>query len=128
MTWTRPALAGLAGLFMLFVFIQFFFGGMLAFSGRVDGLDEHEIIGYPILHTIPILMIVVAIIGKMGKKLIGMSVGLFVMVFIQPVWASIDTDSTWVHAIHVPFALAIAFLGYHLMKAAMVNYKGANTL
>jgi hypothetical protein len=72
-------------------------------------------------------MIVVALIGKSSKKLIGMSVGLFVLVLIQPMWASVDTDSTWVHAIHVPFALAIAFLGYHLMKAAIAAYKGAET-
>jgi hypothetical protein len=124
MTWTRPALVGLAWLFMLFVAIQFFFGGMLAFSGFADGLDEHRIIGYPILSTIPILMIVVAVIGKLEKKIIGMTVGLFVLVVIQPQWASIDTDKTWIHAIHVPFALAIAFLGYHLAKAATVAYKG----
>jgi hypothetical protein len=127
MTWTRPALVGLAGLFMLVVFVQFFFGGMLAFSGRTDGADAHELIGYPILHTIPILMIVVAIVGKMGKKLIFMTVGLLVMIFIQPIWASIDTEDTWINAIHVPFALAIAFLGYHLFKAAMVAYRGGST-
>jgi hypothetical protein len=127
MTWTRPALLGLASLFLLFVFVQFFFGGMLAFSNHAKGLDVHELIGYPILHTLAILMILVAIIGKMGKKLIGMTVGLLVMVFIQPIWASVSTDETWVHAIHVPFALAIAFLGYHIMKAAMVAYKGGET-
>ena len=124
MTWTRPALFGLSALFMLVVFVQFFFGGMLAFSGMVDGLDEHRIIGYPILHTLAILMIVTTVLGKMGGKLIGMSVGLFVMIVIQPFWATIDTDSTWVNAIHVPFALAIAFLGFHVNKAAMVLYKG----
>jgi hypothetical protein len=128
MTWTRPALLGLASLFLLFVVIQFFFGGMLAFSNHAKGLDEHELIGYPILHTLAILMILAAIIGKMGKKLIGMTVGLLVLVFIQPIWAS-DPDSgeTWLHAIHVPWALAIAFLAYHIMKAAMVAYKGSET-
>jgi hypothetical protein len=108
---------------LLFVFIQFFFGGMLAFSNHTKGLDAHEAIGYPILHTLAILMILVAIIGKMGKKVIGMTVGLLILVGIQPIWASADTDTTWIHAIHVPWALAIAFLTYHIHKAAMVAYK-----
>lgn len=126
MAWARTALLGLASLFMIFVFVQFFFGGMLTFSGHVDGLEAHRIIGYPVLHTLAILMIVVAVIGKLGKKLIGMSAGLFVMVMIQPVWASMDTDQVWVRAMHIPFALALSFLGYHLLKAAIVAYRGSS--
>jgi len=113
---------GLAWLFMAFVLIQFFLGGLIVFGG--DDSGPHETVGYPILHLIPILMIVVAAIGKMGKKIIGMTVGLLVMIFIQPVWAAIETDSDWINAIHIPFALLVAFLGYHIAVAATRLQRG----
>lgn len=127
MTWTRPAFAALSALFMIVVVVQFFLGGLLTFSGHTDGLELHRQIGYPVLHTIPILMIIVAALGKMGKKIIGMSIGLLILVGIQPVWVTVDTEETWVHAIHVPFALAIAFLAHHIMRAAMAAYRESKT-
>lgn len=125
MTWTRPTLLGLAVLFMLFVFVQFFLGGLILFSGFTEGVTDHERVGYPVLHTIPLLMILVSALGRMGGKIIGMCVGLLIMVGIQPIWASMDTDSDWVNAIHVPFGVLIAFLGYHILVAASRAYKGA---
>lgn len=124
MTWTRPTLLGLAVLFMLFVFVQFFLGGLILFSGFSEGVTDHERVGYPVLHTLPLLMIIVTAVGRMGGKLIGMSVALLIMVGIQPLWASADTDSDWINAIHIPFGLLIAFLGYHILVAASRAYKG----
>ena len=124
MTWARPALMALAWLFMIFVFIQFFLGGLIVFAGEDSG--PHETVGYPVLHILPILMIVMAVVGKMGKKLIGMTVALLVLIFIQPIWAALETDSEWINAIHVPFALVIAALGYHVAEAATRAYKSTD--
>lgn len=123
MTWTRPTLLGLAVLFMLFVFIQFFLGGLMMFEGVAEWSTDHERVGYPVLHTIPLVMLVIAAVGRMGGKLIGMCGALVVMVGIQPQLIG-ATDTGWVNALHIPFGLLIAFLGYHILVAASRAYKG----
>ena len=123
MTWTRPAYMGLAWLFMLCVLLQFFFAGLFVLGG--ESIDLHEAMGYMVLHLIPILMFVVAIIGKMGRKMIGLTFLLFALVFIQPIFVEEDLDGV-IRALHVPMALIIAALGHHLAHTATQAYKGAS--
>ncbi len=123
MTWARPAYMGLAWIFMLCVALQFFFGGLYVLGN--ESIDLHEMMGYPILHTLPIVMFLVALIGKLGKKIILWTVALFVLIFIQPIWALPDIEPQWLRAIHIPFALLIAGFGHHIAHTVTQEYKAS---
>lgn len=79
-------------------------------------MDPHTEMGFAPLHLIPILMFVAALVGKMGKTLIGMTVLLFVLVFIQPIFADEEMDPQWIRSLHVLNALFIFMLGYHIAQ------------
>jgi hypothetical protein len=47
---------------------------------------------------------------------IGTTVGVFVLVFLQPLFADPDLDPQWLRSLHVLNALFIAALGYDLVR------------
>lgn len=68
------------------------------------------------MHLIPILMLIAAIVGRMGWAVIGLTIGVFVLVFLQPLFADPDLDPRWLRSFHVLNALIIGLLGYHLAQ------------
>jgi hypothetical protein len=75
----RKIFVGLAWLFVLAVAIQFLLAGLGVLGG--ESLEAHRLWGYFALHLIPILMLIAAIVGRMGRTVIGATVALFVLVF-----------------------------------------------
>jgi hypothetical protein len=61
-------------------------------------------------------MLVAAIVGRMGRTVLGLTVALFVLVFLQPLFADPALDPRWLRSIHVLDALFIFALGYHLAQ------------
>lgn len=116
MTWAKPVFSGLAYLFLIGVGVQFLLAGLGALGG--ESIEAHRGFGFSVLHLIPILMIVVSAIGKMGKKTIGMSVILFVLVFIQPMFADPELDPMWLRSLHVLNAFVITVLSIHIAQAS----------
>lgn len=106
----------LAWLFVLAVAIQFLLAGLGVLGG--ESLEPHRQWGFVALHLIPILMLIAAIVGRMGRTFIGMTIGLFVLVFLQPLFAAPDLDPRWLRSLHVLNALIIAALGYDLVRRA----------
>ena len=47
-----------------------------------------------------------------------MTIGVFVLVFLQPLFAAPDLDPRWLRSLHVLNALFIAGLGYDLARRA----------
>jgi hypothetical protein len=114
MKWAELAFQVLAWLFELAVAIQFLLAGLGVLGG--EGIGAHRDWGYSVLHLVPILMLIAAVIGRMGRLLIGLTVLLFVLVFIQSIFADPDWDPQWVRSLHVLNALFIFVLGYHLAQ------------
>jgi hypothetical protein len=78
----RKTFVGLAWLFVLAVAIQFLLAGLGVLGG--ESIEAHRQWGFVVLHLIPILMLVAAIIGRMGRSVIGLTILLFLLVFLQP--------------------------------------------
>ncbi|MCD6020454.1 MAG: hypothetical protein K0R20_164 [Actinomycetia bacterium] len=112
----RKILVGLAWLFVLAVAIQFLLAGLGVLGGQ--SMELHRQWGFVVLHLVPILMLIAAIVGRMGRSVIAPTVGLIVLVFLQPLFADAQLDPRWLRGLHVLNALFIFFLGHHLAQRA----------
>lgn len=118
----RRIFVGLAWLFVLAVAIQFLLAGLGVLGG--ESLEAHRQWGFVVLHLIPILMFAAAIVGRMGRTVIGMTVVLFLLVFVQPLFADPEIDPKWLRSLHVLNALFIFALGQHLALRATRTVRG----
>jgi hypothetical protein len=114
MEMARKIFVGLAWLFVLAVAIQFLLAGLGVLGG--ESLEAHRLWGFFALHLIPILMLIAAIVGRMGRTVLGATVALFLLVFLQPLFADPALDPHWLRSLHVLNALFIFALGYHLAQ------------
>lgn len=126
MTWVRPAYMALAWLFVLGVAIQFFLAGLGMPELGGESFEAHRQWGFITLHIIPILMFVAALGGRMGRKYIGWTLVLFVLVLFQPLWVGEGFDPRWLTPLHVLIALLIFALGHWLAQEStrMVRAEG----
>lgn len=106
----------LAWLFVIAVAIQFFLAGLGLLGG--ESIEAHRQWGFVVLHLIPIMMVIAALVGRMGWRIIGSSIGLFVLVFLQPLFADPELRPQWLRSLHVLDALFIFWLGYSLARRA----------
>ena len=72
MEMARKSFVVLAWLFVLAVAIQFLLAGLGILGG--ESIEAHRWWGFVVLHPIPILMLVAAIVGRMGRSVIGLTV------------------------------------------------------
>ena len=110
----RKIFVGLAWLFVLAVAIQFFLAGLGVLGG--GSMEAHRQWGFIVLHLIPILMLIAAIVGRTGRTVVTLTVVLFLLVFIQPLFTDPELDPRWLRSLHVLNALFIFALGYHLAQ------------
>jgi hypothetical protein len=84
----------LTGLFLVLLPVQFLLVGYGLFGGD---LDVHMGFGMTVLHGIMLLMAITAAVARMWK-LAGLSLLMFVMVFVQV--SLVAVDSAWVAGLH----------------------------
>jgi hypothetical protein len=118
----RRFFIGLAWLFVLAVAIQFLLAGLGVLGG--ESIEPHRQWGFIVLHLIPILMLIAAIVGRMGRTVIALTVVLFLLVFVQPLFADAQLDPRWLRSLHVLNALFIFALGYHLAQRGTRTVRG----
>jgi hypothetical protein len=114
MATARKTFVVLAWLFVLAVAIQFLLAGLGVLGG--ESLEPHRQWGFIVLHLIPILMLIAAIIGRMGRTVIVLTAVLFLLVFLQPLFVDPELHPRWLRSLHVLNALFIFALGYHLAQ------------
>jgi hypothetical protein len=102
----------LVWLYVAGVLYQVFLAGTALF-GPDRSFATHIGLGY-LLHLVPILLIIVALIARVGSPLIWWTVALVVVQFIQPLLPMARGDLPWAAALHPVLALVIFWLGVTL--------------
>jgi hypothetical protein len=110
----RKIYVWLAWLFVVAVGVQFFLAGLGVLGG--DSIEAHRQWGFTALHLVPILMFVAAIVGRMGRIVLILTGALFLLVFVQPIFADPQLDPQWLRSLHVLNALFISAIGVHLTQ------------
>jgi hypothetical protein len=116
MTQARVLFYGLTVLFLVGVVVQFFLAGLTVFGGT--SIESHRVLGF-VLAAAALLLIVLALVGRLPRKTVLLTVLLLGLSILQSVLANIGIDE--VAALHPVNALVIAFVAYALMQRSR-NY------
>jgi uncharacterized membrane protein len=116
MTQARVLFYGLTVLFLLGVVVQFFLAGLNVFGG--SSIESHRVLGF-ILAAAALLLIILALVGRLPRKTVLLVVLLLGLTILQSVLVNVDIDE--VGALHPVNALVIAFVAYGLMQRSR-NY------
>jgi hypothetical protein len=90
------------------IVFQVFLAGIGLF-GTARDFEPHVGLGW-ILHLVPVLLLIVAAVARVGSRLIWWSLALLVVQFIQPILALFREDLPVVAALHPVLALVIFWL------------------
>lgn len=120
----------LAWLFAAAVVVQIFLAGLSLFDNASRWAD-HKSFGM-MIGPLPILLLLVVLIGRLPRPIIGMSAALLVLYFIQ---ISLPSASGYVAALHplvafailgLPFQIGFRLLGYTRRPALAPAVAGGN--
>jgi hypothetical protein len=73
----RQVYMGLAYLFLAGVLIQVYLAGIGMFGNNDSDFDPHRGFGFAVMHLIPLLMFIAALVGRMRWTFVGLTVVLF---------------------------------------------------
>ena len=95
----------LVWLYLVALLVQVFLIGIALF-GTAHDFAPHVNLGW-ILHLVPILLLIVGAIGRVGLRLLLWTTALVVVQFIQPILATVRNDQPVLAAFHPVLALII---------------------
>jgi len=104
------AFYGVALIYMIGVVVQFFLAGLALF--RTSDYETHRWLGF-VLALVSVVMLGLAIGGKMPRSVTALSTVLVALNALQIVLIQLDVDE--IQALHVVNALAIAFVANMLV-------------
>jgi hypothetical protein len=110
-TQARVLFFGLAVIYLAGVVVQFFLAGLGTFGAT--SFDAHQAFGL-VLALLTLILLVLAVVGKVPRLLIGLSVILLGLNVLQMFLAQVDIEE--VAALHVVNALAIVFVAYEIVQ------------
>lgn len=114
----RTGLAVVAWLFVACVFLQVFLAGLGVF-GR-QGFGTHQTFGYVIAWLTPV-MLLLAIVGRTGRRVIGLAALTLVMFALQSVFVLVRRDLPIVAALHPVNGVALAFVAMVIARQARTS-------
>lgn len=92
------------------IVVQVFLIGIALF-GTAHDFEPHIGLGW-LLHLVPILLLVVAAIARVGRSLLWWNAALLVVQFVQPILATLRDDQPVIAAFHPVLALIIFWLAF----------------
>lgn len=92
------------------ILVQVFLIGSALFGAAHD-FEPHIGLGW-ILHLVPILLLIVGAIARVGSRLLWWTTALMVVQFIQPILATLRNDVPLLAAFHPVLALIIFWLAF----------------
>jgi uncharacterized protein DUF6220 len=99
----------LVWIYLAAILVQVFLAGIGLFGAAKD-FEPHVGLGW-ILHLVPVLLLIVAAVGRVGSGLLWWTAALLLVQFIQPILATLRNDLPLVAALHPVLALVVFWLG-----------------
>jgi uncharacterized protein DUF6220 len=99
----------LVWIYLAAILVQVFLAGIGLFGAAKD-FEPHVGLGW-ILHLVPVLLLIVAAVGRVGSGLLWWTAALLLVQFIQPILATLRSDLPLVAALHPVLALVVFWLG-----------------
>ena len=92
----------------------------LAGRGVFDttGFDPHRSLGYT-LSLLPIVLLVLGLLGGMGRRVALMAVAIFLLIILQSVFVALKTDQPAVAALHPVNGFLILLISIVLARESM---------
>lgn len=101
--WSRFGAMAFAWLFAAGVVIQIFLAGLSLFD-TAERWQDHTDFGY-MIGILLLPLVVLAVLGRSGRQVIGMTVVLVVLYFVQTTLPNVD--ASWIAALHPLVAFAL---------------------
>lgn len=112
----RSALAVAAWLFVACIVVQVFLAGLGVFD-RADAFVTHRYFGY-LFGWLTLVMLVLAVAGRVGRRLIGLCVLALVQFALQSVFVAVRADLPAVAALHPVNGMALLLVGVAIARIA----------
>ena len=122
----RLAFIGVAWLFLACVVVQVFLAGLGVFAGA-HSFTVHREFGY-IFGWLTLVLLTLAIIGRLGRRWIGLSVVMLVLFAFQSVFVALRDVVPAVAALHPVNALAIFAVALHVARRSIKLAPNAPTI
>ena len=119
----RMAYVALAWLFVVGVLVQVFFIGLTLFVDEKN-VELHRNLGW-ILHLWPILILIAAAVGRVGRRQVLTALALAIVTFIVPILATLRASSTVIAALHPVGAILVFALALLVAWNAWLTVRGA---
>lgn len=114
----RLAYIGVAWLFLGCVVVQVFLAGLGVFVGA-DRFEWHRTFGY-LFGWLTLILLVLAIAGRLGRRWIGLAALLLVLFAMQSVFIALRDSLPAVAALHPVNALVIFGVALHVARSSRV--------
>jgi Family of unknown function (DUF6220) len=111
MSQARVIFFALAAFYLVGVVVQFFLAGLGAFGAT--SFDPHRGLGFA-LGIASLVLLVLALVGRLPRLLLLLTVVLVGLNVLQSILANIDVEE--IAALHVVNALAIVYVAHELMQ------------
>lgn len=120
---SRKIYAGLAWLYLTAVVVQFALAGLGLPQLGGAGMAAHANFGYIAVHMTPILLVIAALVGRVGRRLIWLTVTLALVAFAEPIWVT-EFRGSWIASLHIVGAGAVLVLSWQIARGATNAARG----
>jgi len=117
------ALAVVAWLFAACIVVQVFLAGMGVFDGP-ERFETHRNFGY-LFGWLTLVMVIIAAVGRLGRRLIGLSVLALVQFFLQSVFILFREDQPAIAALHPVNGVLLLVVAIAIGRLALAGRRAA---
>jgi len=111
----------LVRIFMAGLLVQFYLAGTAVFGA--ESYQPHRMLGFA-LTILVILMLVLALVGRLGRKVVGMALLLVLLVIVQALLPALRGPAPWIAALHPANALVLMGVSVRLSRAGQAEAAG----